>query len=313
MQEKLLTYLKCLKCSSNDFELKIEEKNELEIREGSLSCKKCGQNYSIHSGIAGFLIDPLPEVKAEIRGNFESNLKDGKIPDEISEESILRMPYLKLENSYGHYESVSVNFDSMVERMELFEGATILDVGALNCWTTNRFAEKGCYSVAADICTPKHSGLESSDFFFKRGVYFERVQADMSELPFCNESFDFVFFNNVIHHSSHIEKVISQTYQILKKGGKIVFVGEPSYGIFSKKEEFGKEEREKYNINENIYPFPMYRKFLKKSGFKKIRFFFPPAIDLKLSSGKYGWKNVNEDLFEFINFFWKRRWLKKIL
>lgn len=313
MKEKLISYLKCLVCSSNDFELNIKEKNDVEIRQGFLLCKKCGENYNIKNGIAQFLIDPSPEVLNEIKNNEKEFLKSGKIPETLTEESILKMPYLSVENTFGHYESAAVNFDSMVNRMDLSEGVSILDIGALNCWATNRFAEKGCYAVAIDICTPKHSGLESSDFFIGRGKYFERVQADMNKLPFINDVFDYIFFNNVLHHSSYINKVIKQTNNILKKGGKLVLVGEPTYGFFGKKEEFGKEEREKYQINENIYSFLTYKNFLKMNGFNNIKFFFPPAVELKLSTGKFGWKRVNNDVFNFIHFFWKRKWIRPIL
>ena len=313
MKENLLKYLKCLSCGSNNFELKVDAENEIEIREGNIICKSCKQIYKITNGIPDFLFNPSKEVLAEIKGSEKQFQEFVELPDDLTEDSIKKMPYIKSEIDPGHYESVAVNFDSMIKKMNLFKEAFILDVGAYNCWTTNIFTQSGCSAIAVDISTQKHSGLESSDFFITKETYFDRVKADMNNLPFEKDVFDYVFFNNVLHHSSQINKVINHTYSLLKKGGKLVLVGEPSYGIFSKKGEFGKEEREKYNINENIYPFLLYKKFMKKSGFKNIKFYFPPAIDMKLTTGKYGWKRVHEDLFEFINFFWRRKWLRRVL
>lgn len=313
MKEKLLRYLKCLSCGSGNFDLRIDTENEIEIREGLITCKGCKQDYKIRKGIPDFLLNPSKEVLSEIKGSEKQFQDFTELPDELTEESIKKMPYLKSESEYGHYESVAANFDSMFEKMNLFKDAVILDVGALNCWSTNRFANSGCNAFAVDICLQKHSGLESSDFFINKDIYFERIRADMNNLPFENNLFDFIFFNNVLHHSSYINKVIDKSYHLLKDGGKLVLVGEPSYGIFSKKSEFGKEEREKYDINENTYPFLLYKKFIKKSGFKKIKFYFPPAVDMKLTTGKYGWKRVQGDLFEFINFFWRRKLLRNIL
>ena len=313
MTEQLVSLLKCLKCGAGDFDITVNEKNAAEIRTGLLTCKSCSERYTIDKGIAEFLVDPPEEILNEIKGTKKGLYEDGKLHELSTEEAIVKMPYVHAEDTYGFYESLAANFDSMLEKMNITEGISILDIGASNCWSTNRFAELGSYAVATDISTVLYSGLESADFFFKKGAYFERVQADMNNMPFMDKSFDYIFLNNALHHSSHIEKVMKQTYSILKKGGKLFLVGEPTYGLFSKKEEFGKDERDKYQINENIYPFLVYKKVMKKAGYRRIKFFFPPAIDLKISSGEFGWKRVNKSLFKLLHLIWKVSIIRAII
>ncbi|KPK88648.1 hypothetical protein AMJ80_10795 [bacterium SM23_31] len=306
MTERLLHYLKCVICNACDFDILIEEKDNKEIRMGLLTCKKCNTQYGIKNGIAGFLIEPQEEITNELQGKREGLYKNGKLHDMASEEKILKMPYVHKEGEFGFYEGLAANFDAMLGKMKLFKEASILDVGAGNAWSTNRFAEIGCYAVATDISTVQFAGLESADFFLKKGTYFERIQADMNLLPFKDESFDYIFFNNALHHSSFIDKVLRQAFVILKKGGKLVLVGEPSYGLFSKKEEFGKESRDNRQINENTYRYFRYKKAVRNAGFRKITFFFPPAIDLKLSTGEFGWKRVNKNVFRLLHVIWSR-------
>ena len=43
--------------------------------------------------------------------------------------------------------------------------------------------------------------------------------ADVHELPFENEHFDFVFSNGVLHHTTSIRKGLEEIYRVLKIGG----------------------------------------------------------------------------------------------
>jgi len=56
----------------------------------------------------------------------------------------------------------------------------------------------------------------------------EFVVGDMNELPFENESFDFVYSSLAIHYTATPEKTYKEVYRILKKEGLFLFsVGHP--------------------------------------------------------------------------------------
>lgn len=50
MKRDLMQILCCPDCKG-DLELKVEKEDAVEVLEGSLYCKKCGETYSIKDGI----------------------------------------------------------------------------------------------------------------------------------------------------------------------------------------------------------------------------------------------------------------------
>jgi len=210
-------------------------------------------------------------------------------------------------NNYGMHEGCAVNFAAMLDRMGIFKGASVLDVGAGSCWTTRQLADLGCNAIAIDI--------NNSDYFLKNGNGFKRVQGDMNIMPFKENVFDYIVFNNAFHHSKTdcIGEVFRQVYLMLKEDGKLVLIGEPSYGLLSRnyKDTFGEEEPE--SANENIYPFLKYIKEMRKAGFRNLKLFFPPAIDMKLSTGKFGWKHVSKRVFKLLYYIWRISLVRRIV
>jgi|HubBroStandDraft_4_1064222.scaffolds.fasta_scaffold124230_2 hypothetical protein len=76
-------------------------------------------------------------------------------------------------------------------------------MGANTCRATATFARIGLRAVALDISMIEMQGLRTADWWFQeQGTYFERVLAQMSALPFADNSFDWVFCCEVLHHNS---------------------------------------------------------------------------------------------------------------
>jgi ubiquinone/menaquinone biosynthesis C-methylase UbiE len=63
------------------------------------------------------------------------------------------------------------------------------------------------------------------------GLEIETVQADAEALPFEDRSFDLVFGHAVLHHLPNLDVALSEFARVLRPGGMLVFMGEPSsYG-----------------------------------------------------------------------------------
>jgi ubiquinone/menaquinone biosynthesis C-methylase UbiE len=63
------------------------------------------------------------------------------------------------------------------------------------------------------------------------GVEVETVQTGAEDLPFDDQSFDFVFGHAVLHHIPDLEHAFAEFARVLRPGGRIAFCGEPSrYG-----------------------------------------------------------------------------------
>lgn len=57
------------------------------------------------------------------------------------------------------------------------------------------------------------------------------VEADAENLPFKDDSFDFVMTRGLVHHLPNPEKGIEEAYRVIKKGGYLL-VSEPHSNIF---------------------------------------------------------------------------------
>lgn len=85
------------------------------------------------------------------------------------------------------------------------------------------FAKKGATVWAIDISSQmlKVAKKLATRFGLTKGITFKKDNAE--DLSFPENYFDLIFGNSVLHHVN-IEKAAKETYRVLKKGGKAVFI-----------------------------------------------------------------------------------------
>lgn len=114
------------------------------------------------------------------------------------------------------------------------------------------------------------------------------LKADISNLPFKNNTFEIITGFDILEHLSNPKKVLKEVYRILKKGGIVHFStpleGQPGtlYWLLSYLNWHGKE---KYAGHQQKFSRSSFLKLIKKSGFKIInqRFsfhFFGQLLDV---------------------------------
>jgi ubiquinone/menaquinone biosynthesis C-methylase UbiE len=104
----------------------------------------------------------------------------------------------------------------------------MLEIGAGTGYFTLNLLLHGIVeeAVATDISPGMLQVLDASA---KRlGVDATTVCADAEELPFASESFDLVLGHAVLHHVPHLETALAEFARVLKPGGVLAFMGEPS-------------------------------------------------------------------------------------
>lgn len=117
----------------------------------------------------------------------------------------------------------------------------------------------------------KHDKLIELDFAFdmlEKSSANLKICADFSNLPFLNESLDFVVSSFALQWSYDFEEVFLQVYNSLKKGGVFAF----AIPCFESLEEL-KIVNEKSGCNfeiVNLVKFQEILEFLQKTGFTKI-------------------------------------------
>lgn len=313
MKEELLGIIKCPVCLASGAMLRIieEERDETEVRKGSVVCNNCGKKYDIKNGVVDLLYNPDKAVMDEIGGNIKVAQERSKSKDE----DLLALPE-SAENADPLHETYafSVNFYNVIDELRPRPGESVLDLGSGTTWSANKMAEKGLRCVALDTSLPKFIGLESADVFFAHNkVFYERVRSDMKCLPFIDACFDVVMTNASLHHSADLRSTVKEAHRVLKTGGRLVIINEPVASIFFIA---GKDRRKglpsyvyKYNWTENTYSVLEYIKALSANGFNP-RIFYPFSINRKLNALKYAKVNIKGKRFKqkvgyLVSFLWR--------
>ncbi len=123
-------------------------------------------------------------------------------------------------------------------------------------------------------------GLRTADWWFDdQGTYFERVLAQMSALPFADDSFDWVFCCEVLHHNDRrgMTDALHEIRRVLRPGGSLLVMNEPLRWPTDLKRTHGVEVAQ-FAGNEHVYFFLEYLWMARRAGFHSIRT-SAPAFD----------------------------------
>ena len=83
-------------------------------------------------------------------------------------------------------------------------------------------------------------------------------QGDFHQLPFADESLDFVVCDAALHHTNQLEKLLTEIKRVLKKGGLLLAIREPvlpSLPVLGwwRKITFGRRQRRQEDIEHTYY------------------------------------------------------------
>jgi SAM-dependent methyltransferase len=102
----------------------------------------------------------------------------------------------------------------------------ILDVGAGNCWLSNRLAQRGHLVASLDLLTNSSDGLGSHIFY---DTQFTPLQAEFDCLPFKDAQADLLVFNASLHYSTSFETTLGEAQRVLRPHGQLVIADTPIY------------------------------------------------------------------------------------
>ena len=124
--------------------------------------------------------------------------------------------YMRLTaDASGKPFSLFVDFDSL-------GGKDVLDVGIGSGIATQMLAEAGAHVTGIDLTDWAVETTQRRLAAF--GLEADVRQADAEQLPFADASFDLVFSWGVIHHSSDMDRALSELVRVLRPGGKLVLM-----------------------------------------------------------------------------------------
>ena len=188
-----------------------------------------------------------------------------------------------------------------------------LDVGCgMNAYTAAIFCQLGFGSVQAVDLNPEvaeHLVRISAD----KKIRF--TPASVLELPFPNESFDFVNCSGVVHHTPDPEKAISELSRVTKTGG-VCFIG-----VYCFENSLFELVIRIWRLMGRILPFVFLQSLFKKipalNNFVMDHMYVPilwvyRAQDIRILLKKYGLSVEEEFVTGFDVFYHKKIYPKKI-
>ena len=265
MRETLIPFLRCPRCrAERAFELDPTETGEGEVRAGSLRCEACGHVATITRGVVDLVPDPPEVVRREAAGleRFAETMR----ADGWDRVRVLNLP----NEDLPYWRGQALQFERMLDQIQLRAGQSILDVGSNTCWASNAFAERGLDVVALDIATVEMQGLYTADWWMEENdVHFERVLSPMFEPALASGAFDWVFCCEVLHHNSpdHLPRTFRELHRVLRPGGTLLVLNEGLRFPTNLKPDHGAEVAQ-YEGNENVYFAHEYLRAARRAGFE---------------------------------------------
>lgn len=207
MKQKLLNFLVCPTCRS-PIDVKIRKKLGEEILEGLILCTKCKDSFKITRGIPRFVVDSTKDfVRTEeaFSAKWRKHHKNHQAKDWIT---FQKNWFLE---RYGW--KTESNFEKFLNTK-----SKILDAGT-GIGNSAKFLS---LNSKADVFAIDAS--DSVDFAYEKygkllNVHF--LQADLRQLPFNKKFFDYIYSDQVLHHTKNTGTSFKYLTKFLTNSGHI--------------------------------------------------------------------------------------------
>lgn len=228
MKKRLLNFIVCPLCQKS-LELRIFQEEKEEIKEGLLLCP-CGQFFPIINYIPRILISSLRSIVyenfPEFFKNYRNLLPQEQLEKEMKKEDLKKK---KTSESFGYEWQ---KFSKMIKEWEKNFHWYFEPLRDINFLKDRFILEAGCgkgrhtyyvAKLAKELITFDLS--VSIDVAFsnnKNSNNIHFIQADIYNLPFRENLFDFIFSLGVLHHLPRPEEGFRRLIKLLKNNGSIL-------------------------------------------------------------------------------------------
>ncbi len=245
MKKRLLQYLACPTCGGV-LELTVQQSEGEEIKEGVLQCP-CGSAFPI--------IRSIPRMVKSISGLKQKTAKS------------FGFEWNRFHQMFAAYRINFLNYIDPIKE-SFFKDKIILDAG---CGVGRHTYWAAKFDAREVIGIDFSEAVEASYENTKNLPNVHIIQADIYNLPFKKETFDFAFSIGVLHHLPDPEKGFQSIIPCIKKGG--------TYSIWV----YG----EKYNFS-NVYIYEILRKATRHIPHQFLYYLcYLPAIGVEITNRIY--------------------------
>lgn len=244
------------------------------MREGTLRCGACDGAFPIVGGVAELLCDASHQALEE-QESIDSWLPEVEKVTPLNDEWLVGLP-----NTFhkGVETDIAVNLPRLLELIDPQHGQRVLEVGAGTTWLANLLAQWGCEVTATDIVRRLYVGLDSADVLMRHSeTVYDRVLAEMNDVPYMDGAFDLVVANAVFHHSEDLTETFSEMHRVLRPGGRVVLL-EPVVGPLNLAGKAYMTRLHDDGLGDEAYPVWAYTRAARRAGFK-CRISVAPSVD----------------------------------
>lgn len=186
LPERLLRLLRCPRC-----------RGTLTASSSQLTCAACGHTVPVRDGIPRFVTTPEDPLARQTQASFGYEWTEFNNPQPSGEENFL-----------DYFEGAPL--DSL-------GGSSVLDAGCGMGRHATQMAAYAAHVVAVDFSAAIEQAKRNTA---SRGNV-DCVQGDLTNLPFADESFDYVYSIGVLHHLADTPGAIRKVVEKAKIGGRV--------------------------------------------------------------------------------------------
>jgi SAM-dependent methyltransferase len=195
VREELLRWLRCLACK-RDLRIEAKESEGEHVVTGELVCASCSARYPVVRGVPRFVGTDLYTGSFSYQWNLfrRTQLDEG-----------------------GKQESHRTFVEKTGEEPRDLAGKLVLDIGV----GTGRFADVVDRGGATTIGIDLSFAVDAAYKNFATRPNMHVVQADVFDLPFAPETFDFIYSIGVLHHTRDTREAFLNLPPLLKPDGRV--------------------------------------------------------------------------------------------
>jgi ubiquinone/menaquinone biosynthesis C-methylase UbiE len=109
---------------------------------------------------------------------------------------------------------------ALIERFWPQRSGRFLEAGCGSAANALNLAQRGVDVAGIDLSTSALRMAEAA--FAKRGLKGEFVRGDVREIPFPDESFEFVYAGGVVEHFLEADRAVAEMVRVLRPGGRLL-------------------------------------------------------------------------------------------
>lgn len=202
--------LRCPQCHADSLALDVD---------GAVSCAACRSDYGTDAehGVCSLLAtSSSTDEKARIMGWWGDLFRQAYADHTDLDRETLEGLLDALHDLFVHRNLLPV----IEMHIDALGGKRVLEIGSGSGAHSALFVRHDASVIAVDI-TPERVAATARKFALLPGEG-RAYQADAENLPFRDDSFDFVYSNGVLHHSVDTERTVAEMRRVLKPGGLAV-------------------------------------------------------------------------------------------